>query len=324
MAVRGNKEFRLSVLFTLFVAGLALLAVAAFKALEDWNELNVIFLATGIMAVVIPLAAYTIAAGEDEASRESLELLRSINDRLLLSEVSRQARNRQQDRESVRQAIHEEINRKDFQAALVMVEQLGTVFGYVKEAEELRDEIGRARRAELEQQIDQAIRGLDGLIQKRDWEASVREAAKIQRIYLDSERTQGLTKRVRDAREQYKQELERKFLEAAGRDDVETAMELLKELDGYLTEAEAEPFRETARGVIGKKRQNLGVQFKLAVSDRDMTQAVKVGEQIIREFPNSKMANEVRSMLDRLRAAAAEEQRARQAAEAGRSAAARP
>lgn len=324
MAVRGNKEFRLSVLFTLFIAGLALLAVAALKALEDWNELNVIFLATGIMAVVIPLAAYTIAAGEDEASRESLELLRSINDRLLLSEVSRQARNRQQDRESVRQAIHEEINRKDFQAALVMVEQLGTVFGYVKEAEELRDEIGRARRAELEQQIDQAIRGLDALIQKRDWEASVREAAKIQRIYLDSERTQGLTKRVRDAREQYKQELERKFLEAAGRDDVETAMELLKELDGYLTEAEAEPFRETARGVIGKKRQNLGVQFKLAVSDRDMTQAVKVGEQIIREFPNSKMANEVRSMLDRLRAAAAEEQRARQAAEAGRSAAARP
>ncbi|MCX5658172.1 MAG: hypothetical protein NTW19_00435 [Planctomycetota bacterium] len=321
MAARGNKEFRLAVLFMLIILGLALLLVASLRALENWSEANVVFLATGIIAVMLPVAAYTIAAGEGEASRESLELLRSINERMLLSEVSRQARNRQQDRDSVRQAIHEEINRKDFQAALVMVEQLGSIFGYVKEAEELRDEISRARRAELDQQIEQAIRGLESLIQKHDWEASAREATKIQRIYVDAERTQGLTKRVRDAREQYKQELERKFLEAAGRDDVETAMELLKELDGYLSEAEAEPFRETARGVIGKKRQNLGVQFKLAVNDRDMTQAVKVGEQIIREFPNSKMANEVRSMLDRLRAAAAEEQRARQNADAARPAA---
>ena len=131
-------------------------------------------------------------------------------------------------------------------------------------------------------------------------------------MYPESERSKTLLKRVRDSRDDYKQELERKFLEAAGREDVETAWELFKEMDGYLTEAEAEPLRETARGVVGKKRQNLGVQFKLAVHDREWTQAVRVGEQIIREFPNSKMANEVRVLLDRMRANAAAEQQARQ------------
>jgi hypothetical protein len=56
---------------------------------------------------------------------------------------------------------------------------------------------------------------------------------------------------------------------------------------------------------------NLGVQFKLAVHDKEWTQAVRVGEQIIREFPNTKMSDEVRSMLDLLRERAAGEQAAR-------------
>ena len=57
--------------------------------------------------------------------------------------------------------------------------------------------------------------------------------------------------------------------------------------------------------MIGKKRENLGVQFKLAVHDREWLRSVAVGEQIIREFPNTRMADEVRSMLDLLRERAA-------------------
>ena len=88
-------------------------------------------------------------------------------------------------------------------------------------------------------------------------------------------------------------------------------MELLKELDKYLTEQEAEPFRETARGVIGKKRDNLGVQFKIAVHDREWVRAMRVGEQIIQEFPNTKMCDEVRGMIDLLRERAAGQHAAR-------------
>ena len=57
--------------------------------------------------------------------------------------------------------------------------------------------------------------------------------------------------------------------------------------------------------MIGKKRENLGVQFKIAVHDKEWLRSVTVGEQIIREFPNTRMADEVRSMLDLLRERAA-------------------
>jgi outer membrane protein assembly factor BamD (BamD/ComL family) len=54
------------------------------------------------------------------------------------------------------------------------------------------------------------------------------------------------------------------------------------------------------------------VQFKLAMHDKEWTRSVEVGQQIIREFPNTKMADEVRGMLDMLRQRAADEQAAGQ------------
>ena len=87
---------------------------------------------------------------------------------------------------------------------------------------------------------------------------------------------------------------------------IEGIEEILKDLDHYLTEREAEPFREVARGVIGKARENLGAAFKLACQDRQWGIAISLGEQISREFPNSRMAQEVQDMLPSLRQRAGE------------------
>jgi hypothetical protein len=188
---------------------------------------------------------------------------------------------------------------------------MSQTYGYRQEAEEFREEIIRARAAEMEAQIKRSMDSFERLLQAREWDKAGAEAAKVQRLFPDAPQVRDLGKRVRDAREEHKRNIEREFLEAAQRDDVEKAMDLLKELDLYLTEAEAEPFRETARGVIGKKRQNLGVQFKIAVHDKEWTEAVRIGEQIIREFPNTKMADEVRGLIDLVRERSAGQQAAR-------------
>ena len=73
---------------------------------------------------------------------------------------------------------------------------------------------------------------------------------------------------------------------------------MLKELDNYLSPDEAEPFREVARGVISKARENLGAQFKIAVQDRQWASAAAIGRRIINEFPNTRMAAEVRGLMD--------------------------
>lgn len=255
--------------------------------------------------------SHGIPASGEAGNRETVDLLRIISHRQLLSETAKRIAYRQQDLQALRQTIEQDIENGNFDAAMVLVSELAQTYGYREEAESYRDRITMARTAEQEAKISEALAKLDDIIARREFDRASREAAKIQRLNPEHERTRGLTRRVAQARDQYKHQLEREFLEASERDDVDHALELMKVLDKYLTEEEAAPLRETAKGVIGKKRDNLGVQFKMAVHDREWTSAVRVGEQIIRDFPNTRMAEEVRGMIDVLRERAAGQQAAR-------------
>ncbi len=239
-----------------------------------------------------------------------VELLKSINDRQLLSETTKRIAYRREDIEAIRRAIREDIEKRNFDAAMVLITELASVYGHREESEEFRDQLNAARMTEMEGKITRSLARIDEIISRHEFDQAAREAAKLQRLFAESDRVRNISKRVTEAREQYKRDLEREFLKATERDDVDRAMQLLREMDKYLTEQEAEPFRETARGVIGKARDNLGVQFKLAIQDREWLDAVRVGEQIIRDFPNTRMSDEVRDMLDLLRERAAGQQAA--------------
>ncbi|MGB0766638.1 MAG: hypothetical protein ACPGYV_02890 [Phycisphaeraceae bacterium] len=238
-------------------------------------------------------------------TKNIITLMHSVNERLLLSETAKRIAYRHEDIELLRSTIKLDIEKKDFDAAMVLVNEIGTTYGHREEAEEYREQIVAARTAETEEKVEKALVKLDEMLAAHKFEEATKEAHKIHRLFGESPQVHGIQRRVTHAREQYKHDLEREFLEAAKIDNVDRAVDLLKELDKYLTEQEAEPFRETARGVIGKKRENLGVQFKIAVHDKEWLRSVSVGEQIIREFPNSRMADEVRGMLDLLRERAA-------------------
>lgn len=233
---------------------------------------------------------------------QQVEHLASIGS---LSDDARRVLNRARERDMLRRAIEEDISRQDWEAAMVLVKELADRFGYRADAEEFRQRIETHRFETQDKRVRDAISLLDGLIIQRRWDAAFGEAAKIGRLYPDSHRSEGLRGRVEQARGTYKAELERRFLEAARENDVDEAMELLKELDQYLTEEEAAPYRETARGVIGKARENLGALFKIYVQDHKWVEAVQVGDQIITQFPNTRMAAEVRSLIDGIRTKAA-------------------
>ncbi len=55
-----------------------------------------------------------------------------------------------------------------------------------------------------------------------------------------------------------------------------------------------------------------GMATKMAVHDKEGLKAIRVGEQIIRDFPNTRMAEEVRERIDLLRERAAGQQAAQQ------------
>lgn len=227
------------------------------------------------------------------------ESIRHLSDSTSLSDDARRVLNRGTERELLCRAIEEDITKQAWDAALVLCNELAERFGYRQDAEEFRARIDIARAEIQERRVSDAVARLDGLIVQRRWDVAVREAQRIQRLYPDSPRVERLRDRVEQARAVYKADLERRFLEAAtSAQRIDEAMLLLKEMDGYFSEEEAEPFREVARGVIGKARDNLGAQFKIAVQDRQWAIAASLGRRIINEFPNTRMAQEVRTLMD--------------------------
>lgn len=265
------------------------------------------------MAIVIAGAVRWGVHGRDGASQTNQSdtaLLQSINERLLLSETAKKIAYRNEDLALLRRTIQEDMNKKDFDAALVLVQELAQGYGYKEEAESVRDKIMAARAVQLDAKVTEAIARLDELLARHAFEQAFRETLKLQRLYPESAKIRDLPSRVTKARQQYKAQLEQGIREANDRGEVDRAMDLLKELDKNLTPNEAESFREIAREVINKKRDNLSTQFTLAVRDEDFSKAVRIGEQIMRDFPNAKMAAEVRDMMDLIKHKAAD-QRAR-------------
>ncbi len=236
--------------------------------------------------------------GEMRAIRGSVDQLREFQ---ALSDDARRVLNRARERELLIRAIKEDITAEDWDAAVILCEELAERFGYREDAEKYRQRVEQVRSATRDRNVAESIASLDGLIVQRRWDHAINHAASIQRLYPDSTRVAGLLQRVENARERYKTDLERRFLHAAQGEGVDEAMALLKELDAYLSEDDAEPYRELARGIIGKARENLGASFKLAVRDKRWRDAARIGERIINEFPNTRMAEEVRSLIDSLR-----------------------
>ena len=241
---------------------------------------------------------------------EMATLLKSINERLLLSETAKKINYRGEDLRVLRKTLEDDIKRGEFGAAMVLVTELASTYGQLEEAEKYRGQIESARRQDQEDKVAAGITRLEAHLAEQNFAAANAESARLQRLYPDSEAVGDLPHRVTVAKEQYKQELKRALLQASERDEIDQALELMKTLDKLLSPAEAEPLREVARGVFGKKRDNLGVQFSVAVHDREWTQAVIAGEQIIKQFPNTRMADEVRQRIDQLRANAGGQQNA--------------
>ncbi|MBA7645497.1 hypothetical protein ES703_53255 [subsurface metagenome] len=89
--------------------------------------------------------------------------------------------------------------------------------------------------------------------------------------------------------------------DAVKRQATDRSLEILRELDLYLSPNEGLALQEAARDAFRTKLHNLGVQFSLVVSARQWARALEIGQQIVRDFPNSRMADEIRGKLDILK-----------------------
>jgi hypothetical protein len=297
-----------------------LIGIGIYRATDkgDW-----IILSVGSLGIVVTIAAWALAIAlaphpEDQTvvngrleamgqqMRQMTELLARIGDQQLLSDRAKAVAFREKDRDALRRAILEEINRGDWDAALRLADDMEASFGYRAEAARFRDEVRARRQEQVRRQVDEVVAVIDRHTRSEQWNSALREAERLMTIFPENEQVKNLPQEIERRRQDHKNRLLESWREAVNRHDTDGSIEILKQLDAYLTPAEAAGLEDTVRTVFKEKREQLGKQFGDAVTAHRWLDAIRIGESIARDFPESRMAQEVKEKMPALRQRASE------------------
>ncbi len=272
-------------------------------------------LAAGVVSLVAVLVTWpvtmSITAARQARKDDQGYALGPINDKLvqlantlnmvsnqqLLSDRAKSIAYRKRDLEALRSAIKEEMSLSDWEAALVLANEIGVQFGYKQEADRLRDVINDRRQEVVQQQITDAISVIDKHARSEQWALAAREAERLREQFPHVEQVLNLPREIETRRTAHKKQLLESWHESVTRKDIDGSIEILKKLDLYLTPTEAESMQETARGIFKEKLNSLRTQFSVAVQDHNWTEAARVGDIIIADFPNTRVAQEVKEKM---------------------------
>ena len=313
MSATRKKPTDGAALFVVYLV-LAILSLVGviFGATESAGTLSSNVFLASLIVLGIDLAflgyAWQLRFTTSKASSSEVSKLDAILEAVQMSENAKRVLFRDRELSVLRNTVQEDIERGEFHSALVVCDQMATVFGAVEESEVLRTKVQTIIHNFHDARICEEVEKLENMLADRKWVEAYQDAARLRRLFPESPQLHGLEQRISDVRIHYRHDLEARFLEAASCENVEQAMKLLRELDGYLTPDEARKFRDTATNVITKYRDTLGARFKMAVSDRRWEEAIEFGEVITQQFPNTKMAEEVQAMLETIRVRAGEDE----------------
>jgi len=240
----------------------------------------------------------------DTATKQA-KLTADIAEQSRLSDLARSILSREQERDLIRRAFNESLIGGDFEAAYYFADTLENRHGYKQEAERLRRELAAMRQTAEQRYISESVDRVNQMLGEHEWEKSRVEVERLTKLYPEDEEIQQLPERLRQRRTEHKRRLLKAWDESVQRNEIDRGIALLRELDQYLTPNEAAALEESARGVFRAKLHNMGVQFSLAVTEKNWGTALQIGQDIVSEFPNSRMAAEVLEHLDTLKSRAA-------------------
>jgi len=329
----GRSKWTTTTAYAAMVAGLGFLglvlagvvALTAMNLLEMWSWpvmiQGVLGALAALLAVLWLVVLYglvkLVEANEGAVSRSAGRLDRietliqnqveSTQELIRLTSLSDPIKSvvyRERELEAMRDAFHDVLVRQEYEAAAALIQSVEAQAGYAREAEQMRKELAESRKATVQEKIEAAISRVNGIIKQNDWSRALRATQRLLQMFPDNPKVSALPERIQAARTKQKRRILQAYGEAVRKNDVDLSVALLQELDQYLAPQEAAALQESARGVLRARLHNLGVQFALSVTDERWTEAVTVGEEIIREYPNSRMAHEVGEKMDRLRALA--------------------
>jgi hypothetical protein len=236
-----------------------------------------------------------------ESLEKSRSIMAQINQNTRLSETTKAIAFRDIDRQTLRETVFDKLQQQDYDTTYKIIDEIAHQPGYKEFAEQLRSEANEFRDATETGRINQVITYIDKLLDSYQWTKASIQIERLIKDYPESEKAKSMRQKLLDKKEERKKMLLTAWDEAIKRQATDRSLEVLRELDLYLTPNEGLALQEAARDVFRTKLHNLGVQFALAVSAKQWADAINIGQQITRDFPNSKMAAEIREKWDALK-----------------------
>jgi len=229
------------------------------------------------------------------------EQLSQVTQNTHTSEDVKQIVFRDIDRHVLREAVFDKLQQQDFEAIDTMIDEVAESPRFKKLANQLRLEAERYRGATAKERVTQLIAHIEKLLEDHQWAKASTQIERLIQTDPKDEQARQMRQKLIEQKEERKKVLLQAWDDAIKRQATDRGIEILKELDLYLTPNEALALQEAARDVFRTKLHNLGVQFSLAISDKQWAAALQTGQQIIHNFPNSKMAEEICGKMDILK-----------------------
>jgi len=227
--------------------------------------------------------------------------LAQINHSTRVSETAKAIAFRDADKQSLREAVFDKLQQQEFSAADEIINEIATRPEYKELAEQLRAQTNRYHDATDHERLNQVMAHINKLLDDCQWARTSAQIEGLIKAHPDNEQAKAMRQILLDKKQERKRILLAAWDDAIQNQETDRSLEILKELDQYLTPNEGLALQEAARDAFRTKLHNLGVQFAIAVTEKKWVGALDVGQHIITDFPNSKMSEEIRSKLDVLK-----------------------
>jgi hypothetical protein len=303
----------------IYLAVLAVVLLTFFSGVFDTTKPGQIpqiaWLFGGILllfAVILILAKTIKLSGLLEENSDKLERIAEIQEKnratlaqitqnMKLSESAKAIICREDDTTAIREVIFNKLQGQQSEEAHRLIDELAATSQYKELAEQLRSEAESFLTAGDQEKENQLVANIESLFDQYQWTKASVQIENLITTFPNSERAKQMRQKLIDRKEDRKKVLLNLWDDAVKRQATERSLEILRELDAYLTPNEALALQEAARDAFRNKLHNIGVQFSLAVSGRQWQKALDAGQQIIRDFPNSRMAEEIRERIEVLK-----------------------
>lgn len=260
--------------------------------------------ALGLLGVVLarprPAAPGTAAPAADSDGLDAR--LARIDEHVMLSDGAKRLLYRDRELDLVRMVLERDIAAGDHDAALRLVDELGTQFGRLEEAEDHRSRIASLREAEVRDRLAEGMAIIRRHLANGDWSNATAEADRLHRLLPGEAGLDGLANQITSARIRHAAGIETRMRDAHAEGRIDDAMRMLRELDRHLEGDESSRVVDVAQAIIVGHRDLVGHRFRDAVSEKRWSDAIELGESIVRDYPNTRMAEETTGLLPGLRA----------------------